>query len=221
MSNGRPMNSVISWLRRSSQYFTDQPPWANPPLGSSSGPPGACITPSSVRNVVTLSLRIACPPPITALIRSLRTQLTATTRTVTSVRRQVPVLHLPGVVEHVVSRVAEQVRDRPVAERLALRVPRAHRLDEAVAVMGEPLRRQQVLQLGLRLHPLGELATLVGQDMPNDPVPGAAATPDTWPEIRRDAGGRFVELGPRRAEQPHLAVEGWPIERLAVERRGR
>src|SRR5437870_3641601 len=63
MSNGRPMNSVISWLRRSSQYFTDQPPWANPPLGSSSGPPGACITPSSVRNVVTLSLRIACPPP--------------------------------------------------------------------------------------------------------------------------------------------------------------
>src|SRR5206468_12724997 len=66
MSNGRPMNSVISWFRRSSQYFTDQPPWANPPLGSSSGPPGACITPSSVRNVVTLSLRIPCPPPNTA-----------------------------------------------------------------------------------------------------------------------------------------------------------
>src|SRR6266702_4416254 len=87
MSNGRPMNSVISWLRRLSQYFTDQPPWANPPLGSSSGPPGACITPSSVRNVVTLSLRVACPPPNTALIRSVRIGLTATTRTVTGARR--------------------------------------------------------------------------------------------------------------------------------------
>lgn len=89
--------------------------------------------------------------------------------------RQVPVLHLPGVVEHVVCRVAEQVGDRPVAERLALRVPSAHRLDEAVAVMGEAARLQQVLQLGLRPHALREVATLGRQDMPNDLVAGAAA----------------------------------------------
>jgi hypothetical protein len=32
-----------------------QPPWVKEPLGSSSGPPGACITPSRVRNVCTVS----------------------------------------------------------------------------------------------------------------------------------------------------------------------
>ena len=57
--------------------------------------------------------------------------------------------------------------------------------------------------------------------MPNDLVAGAAAAPDTRPELRRDAGGRLVELGPRRAQQPHLAVEGRRVERLAVERRRR
>ena len=87
--------------------------------------------------------------------------------------------------------------------------------------MGEPGRRQQVLQLGLRLHALREVAALVRQDMPNDQVAGAAAAPDTRPELRRDAGGRLVELGPRRAQQAHLAVEGRRVERLAVERRGR
>src|ERR671931_631618 len=106
--------------------------------------------------------------------------------------RQVSILHIPGVVEHVVSRVAEQVRDRPVPERLALLVPRPHRLDEAVAVPGEAVRRQQVLQLGLRLHALGEFATLVRQDVTNDLVTGAAAAPDTRPELCRYAGRRLV-----------------------------
>ena len=46
----------------------------------------------------------------------------------------------------------------------------------------------------------------------------AAAAPDTRPELRRDAGGRRVELGPRRAEQPNLTVERRRVERLAVER---
>ena len=35
-----------------------QPPWAKAPRGSSSGPPGACITPSSVRNVSTVSFMV-------------------------------------------------------------------------------------------------------------------------------------------------------------------
>src|SRR3954452_21398680 len=58
---------------------------------------------------------------------------------------QVAVLHLPGVVERVVGRVAEQVRDRPLAQRLALGVPAAHRLDEAVPVLGEPVRREEIV----------------------------------------------------------------------------
>lgn len=33
-----------------------QPPCVKPPLGSSAGPPGACATPSSVMNSVTMSL---------------------------------------------------------------------------------------------------------------------------------------------------------------------
>src|SRR3990172_2496116 len=39
----------------SSQNFTDQPPCSKPPSRSSSGPPGACITPSMVTKVPTTS----------------------------------------------------------------------------------------------------------------------------------------------------------------------
>src|SRR5207249_2340979 len=86
---------------------------------------------------------------------------------------------------------------------------------------GELGLRPQVFQLGLRLDALREVATLGRQNMSNDLVAGAAAAPDTRTELRRDAGGRLVELGPRRAQQPHLAIEGRRVERLAVERRGR
>src|SRR5207248_6974064 len=112
------------------------------------------------------------------------------------------------MVEDVVRGVTEQVRDRPVAERLALCVPSAHRLDEAIAMSGELARRPQVFQLGLRLDALREVATLSRKNMSNDLVAGAAAAPDTRPELGRDAGGRLVELGPRRAQQPYLALEG-------------
>jgi integrase len=37
--------------------------------------------------------------------------------------------------------------------------------------------------------------------MPNDLVPGSAAAADTRPELRRDAGGRLVELGPRELRE--------------------
>ena len=135
--------------------------------------------------------------------------------------RQVSILHLPGVVEHVVTRVSKQVRDRPLAKRLALLVPRTHRLNEAVAVLGESARPQQVHQLGLGIHAPREVLTLVRQDVVNDLVTGAAAAPDTRPELCRYAGGRLVELGPRRAEQPHVAVERRRVERLAVQGRRR
>src|SRR5205814_2428690 len=95
------------------------------------------------------------------------------------------------------------------------------RLNEAITMSGELGLRPQVFQLGLRLDALREVATLGRQNMSNDLVAGAAAAPDTRTELRRDAGGRLVELGPRRAQQPHLAIEGRRVERLAVERRGR
>src|SRR5712671_5070706 len=45
------MAAPKSW----SPYGNDQPPWGKPPLGSSSGPPGACMTPSRVRKVCRVS----------------------------------------------------------------------------------------------------------------------------------------------------------------------
>src|SRR3989442_4757867 len=45
----------MAWRTASSKRGIDHPPYLNPPLESSSGPPGACITPSSVTNVRTIS----------------------------------------------------------------------------------------------------------------------------------------------------------------------
>src|SRR5689334_15265822 len=43
----------------SSKYWSCQPPRSNPPVRSSSGSPGACITPSRVRNSLTTIFGIA------------------------------------------------------------------------------------------------------------------------------------------------------------------
>jgi hypothetical protein len=50
------MISPKSW----SMNGTIQPPWSNPLLVSSSAPPGPCITPSIVTNVVTISSIARC-----------------------------------------------------------------------------------------------------------------------------------------------------------------
>src|SRR5271168_3807025 len=55
----RPNRNALAWLLSSlmnaptaaSANGACQPPWVKASLGSSSGPPGACITPSRVRNV--------------------------------------------------------------------------------------------------------------------------------------------------------------------------
>src|SRR5512133_3935774 len=54
---------MISFIR-SSQYPVDQPPWSTPPSQFSPGPPGACITPSMVRNSFTTSCRMALLPAL-------------------------------------------------------------------------------------------------------------------------------------------------------------
>src|SRR3954451_8467482 len=43
-----------------SKYGADQPPWRKPPLVSSSGPPGACTTPSRLMNSLA-TMRIVTP----------------------------------------------------------------------------------------------------------------------------------------------------------------
>src|SRR5438132_14343963 len=45
----------MAWPTASSKRGIDHPPYLKPPLESSSGPPGACLTPSSVTNVRTIS----------------------------------------------------------------------------------------------------------------------------------------------------------------------
>src|SRR5262249_52840201 len=164
-------------------------------------------SPVLVRGTGSSAARVADVPDVVAGFGSLcidgRYDVVSPCR---GVVRQVSILHLPGVVEYVVRRVAEQVRDRPVAQRPAFRVPRAHPIDESVAGLSRPLRRQQAFQLGLRLHTLREVAPFVLQDVANDLVAGAAAAADTRPELCRSAGGHLVELGPRGAEQPHLTV---------------
>src|SRR3954453_5170792 len=62
----RPNRNAVAWLLSSttnsptagSANGACQPPWLKASLGSSSGPPGACITPSRVRNVCTVSFMV-------------------------------------------------------------------------------------------------------------------------------------------------------------------
>jgi hypothetical protein len=57
LSNTSIMNRPVS----SSKCGTSQPPRSNPPLRSSSGPPGPCMTPSTDRNVVSVTCIIVLP----------------------------------------------------------------------------------------------------------------------------------------------------------------
>src|SRR5262249_4403046 len=56
MSNSPAIVSPTAWFRPSSKKGMAQPPWVNPFLGSSSGPPGACMTPSRVTCVIAMIL---------------------------------------------------------------------------------------------------------------------------------------------------------------------
>src|SRR5438876_9443497 len=66
ISNGCPICSVMTFPIKSSKYPTDHPPYLKPPLSSSPGPPGACITPSSVMNDKTMSFLMSAPPCLLA-----------------------------------------------------------------------------------------------------------------------------------------------------------
>src|SRR5262245_25239885 len=58
MSNSPAIVSPMTSLRASSQKGMTQPPWVKPFLGSSLGPPGDCMTPSTVTWVRAMSLLI-------------------------------------------------------------------------------------------------------------------------------------------------------------------
>src|SRR5690606_8715100 len=61
-SNGSAIMPMIASPVSLLAYGALQPPCLNPPLGSSSGPPGACITPSSETCALTISILTAVPP---------------------------------------------------------------------------------------------------------------------------------------------------------------
>src|SRR5262245_5186063 len=54
MSNSPAIVSPTAWFTPSSTKGMAQPPWVNLLLGSSSGPPGACMTPSRVTCVIAM-----------------------------------------------------------------------------------------------------------------------------------------------------------------------
>src|SRR5689334_14915800 len=60
-SKGLLICLIITLRRKSSEYPNNQPPCSNPPVGSSSGPPGACITLSSVMKDRTIVFLIYFP----------------------------------------------------------------------------------------------------------------------------------------------------------------
>ena len=62
----------------------------------------------------------------------------------------------------------------------------------------------------LCLDALREVATLGRHDVPNELVAGAAAAPDTRPELRRDAGGRLVDSAhaARSSRKRHTQHDG-------------
>src|SRR6266487_6168140 len=62
-SNGLFICSAMVLPRKSSKYGTVQPPYVKLPLVSSVGPPGPCMTPSSVIKDRTMSFLIGSTPP--------------------------------------------------------------------------------------------------------------------------------------------------------------
>src|SRR6266567_4795054 len=69
-SNGLLICSAIVLPRKSSKYGTVQPPYVKLPLVSSVGPPGPCMTPSSVMKDRTMSfLIVSIPPRLCAWLR--------------------------------------------------------------------------------------------------------------------------------------------------------
>src|SRR6266540_1329906 len=96
--------STMSLPIMSSQYFTDQPPSLKPPSRSSSGPPGACITPSIVTKVPTTNFLMRPPPRRSALIGSLQ-------------RRDVEFLHLEHDFHHAPGLGSVRIGKEPVQHR--------------------------------------------------------------------------------------------------------
>ena len=118
--------------------------------------------------------------------------------------RQVAVLHLPGVVEHVIGGVAEQVGDRPVAERLdLLRTTHAWRRrsgrgdGESVTASASPPARTWPSHASRSRHP--RCTGHAGR-----PVARAAAAPGTRAGAppRRGRPSRRTRPTPRAAAGP-------------------
>jgi hypothetical protein len=126
----------------------------------------------------------AIPLPGRPLHRAARRRLHA--RRLEGPVRQVPVLHLPGVVEHVVCGVAEQVRDRPVHFRI-VRVLATHAVSLRLGLLGRgrsetfaELRFSSgpTVEVRYQRRPVDAKADLLAPVLEHYDLPASAGTPD-------------------------------------------
>ena len=122
--SARQTSSTTAPMTSGSKYGIDQPPWRNPPLVSSSGPPGACTTPSRLMNsLITIRHAFVVPPLLMVGARCRR--LTGSRPTaITTVRSAMAKTRGLG-------RQADGVRRRATRSRLRSDRPRSmapHRL---------------------------------------------------------------------------------------------
>ena len=111
---------------------------------------------------------------------------------------QIPVLHLPRVVEHVVGAVPDHVLDRPSPCRRPAGVVVADRRAVRLAVGAEILGASPGVGWRDDADLLRELLDLGAVRVIDDPVPIPPASARTLPELGGDARGDVVEVGPAR-----------------------
>src|SRR5262245_36700591 len=115
--------------------------------------------------------------------------------------REVAVLHLPGMVKHVVGAAPDQELDRPAARRFSTGVVFADRLGKRLAVGVQVSLALASVQRNLDAHLWGELIDLCAVGVADDLLAVAPATSGTRTQRRRNPVGDVVEVCPARAEQ--------------------
>src|SRR5487761_4452 len=112
--------------------------------------------------------------------------------------RQVPVLHLPSVVEHVVGGVPDHVLDRPSPRRGSAGVVVTDRSAERVTVRAKFVGTFPGVKGRDDPDLLRELVNLGAVSVADDLVAIAPAPARSLAELGGDARGDVVEVGPAR-----------------------
>ena len=131
---------------------------------------------------------------------------------------QVLVLHLPGVVERVIGRVADEERQRPRPHALAFAgVVGAHRLDVRRPVVAQPVGGERRVLLDPEADLLREVLALDADGVADDPVAIASATARPL-RSPGDPRGDSVEERPAGLEQHDPALERRVAHRILLGR---